>query len=94
MIKPTIGRVVHYYPMHHDEVAQPFAALITYVHNDRLVNLAYFDAGGVAGSAKVVTLLQDDEIAADGSDYCCWMPFQKGQAQKAEALEKELAAKV
>ena len=90
MTTPTVGRVVWFYAMGHDEVTQPHAAIVAAVHNDRLINVAFFDANGVAGSATNVTLLQDDEIAAVGSEYCCWMPFQKGQAAKTEEIQRRL----
>jgi hypothetical protein len=91
MIKPTIGRVVWYknddeYIKAHNDPAQPLAAIITYVHDDRLVNLAVFDMYGVAISRTLVPLLQDDD-KEPGIHYCMWMPYQKGQAAKTEQLE-------
>jgi hypothetical protein len=31
-----------------------------------------------------VKLLQDDEAKPDGGRFCCWMPYQTGQAAKYE----------
>lgn len=99
MIKPTVGRVVHYYPAKSLYAfgfcvyeGKPHAALITAVHGDSCVNLAVFDVNGNTFSATSVQLYQD-KPTIDVGDYCTWMDYQKGQAAKAEALEKELAAK-
>ena len=93
MIVPSIGRVVWFWPETTSSgawVDQPLAAIVTYVWNERMVNLAVFDRNGVAHSRTSVTLLQDDDAPNEGGHYCEWMPFQKGQAAKAEALEAEL----
>jgi hypothetical protein len=93
MIKPTIGRVVHYFPgpwdcrdgqmrKHGD---QPFTANIAFVHSDTLVNLAVFDHEGRAFNRTSV------EINVPGA-RAQWMDYQKGQAAKAEKLEAELKA--
>jgi hypothetical protein len=87
MISPTIGRVVLFHPANpHD---QPFPALVAYVHSDRMVNLAVFDSNGNPFGKTSVQLLQDGDPTPDWC-YCEWMPFQKGQAAKYDAL---LAAK-
>jgi len=87
IITPTIGRVVWYQSA--ERTAQPYAALVTYVHSDRMVNLGGFTANGVPFAATSVTLVQDgDEKPA--YSYCEWMPYQKGQAAKTEALEAKL----
>lgn len=100
IIKPTVGRVVWFRPspnsvepsfIRHND-GQPYAATIARVWNDALVNLTVFDANGFPHSRTSVPLLQ----AGGGGFvpvgmYCEWMPYQKGQAAKAEAAEKELA---
>ena len=89
MIKPTVGRIVWYHPTSRDTgptpLTQPLAAIVSHVHSDTLVNLSVFDANGSQYSRTSVTLVQGDEIAEIGQ--CEWMPFQKGQAVKAESLE-------
>lgn len=93
MIKPTIGRVVWYNPHHEFESIhsdQPMAALVTYVWSDNMVNLAVFDAHGTNISRTSVFLWQGDGDRPTGQSFAEWMPFQKGQAAKTEALEKEL----
>jgi hypothetical protein len=64
---------------------------VTHVWNDRMVNLAVFDSNGVAHSKTSVPLLQDDDPKPEHGFFCEWMPFQKGQAAKTEALESQLA---
>jgi hypothetical protein len=101
MIKPTIGRVVLYYPG--NEVAtslgmtvlseQPMDAHVVHVWDDRLVNLAVFDHAGKPWALGSVKLLQDgDDKPNAGESYAEWMPYQKGQAAKYEALEREKGA--
>jgi hypothetical protein len=90
MIQPTIGRVVWFQPAKVVDQPlrdQPFAALVTYVWSDRLVNLAAFDQNGTPLSATSVTLLQDDDVPNDGGYFAQWMPYQKGQAAKADAAQ-------
>lgn len=98
MIKPTIGRVVWYYPgpqekRLHVQVKdeQPCVALICYVHTDSTVNLIVFDHFAFMHPRKDVELCQGDTAPSE-REYCAWMPYQKGQAAKTEALELKLAA--
>ncbi|WP_312903626.1 hypothetical protein [Stutzerimonas nitrititolerans] len=93
MIKPTVGRVVHYFPAMLDEGAKPepgspLAAIITRVWTDTCINITYFDANGVAFGKTSVLLVHDDQQPAPDGAYVAWMPYQKGQAAKTEALEK------
>lgn len=96
MIKPTVGRVVWFYPSAQDQIAkngkEPLAAIVSCVWSDTCVNLAVFDANGrpAEGGRTSVLLIQDDAPIPDGY-YATWMPYQQGQAAKAEALEKKLA---
>lgn len=85
MITPTIGRIVWYRQGATEALAsignQPLAAIVTGVWNDRLVNLAVFDANGNHHNRTSVLLVQEgDEVP--GSRYCEWMPYQKAQAAK------------
>jgi hypothetical protein len=86
MIKPTVGRVVWFRIL---PEAREQAAVVCYVHDDRMVNLVVFDMNGVPYSACSVKLLQDDDEAPK-YQHCLWMPYQKGQAAKTEALEAQL----
>lgn len=88
MIKPTVGRVVWVFRPHMtNDPQQPEAALITYVWNDRMVNVGGFSHGGSPFYATSLPLLQDDEPKPEGS-FVTWMPFQKGQAAAQEAAGK------
>lgn len=97
MIKPTVGRVVlftpHHADRHHNDDRQSWAALICYVHSDRMVNLAAFGQNGASHSKTSVTLLQDDDAKPEHGHYCEWMPYQTGQAAKTEKLQAQLDAK-
>lgn len=92
MITPTVGRVVWFTPsaMHPGiyDRTQPLAAIVTYVHSDRMVNLVVFDHNGNATGCTSVTLLQDDDQPNTAGYFCQWMPYQKGQAAKYEEFEK------
>lgn len=97
MIQPTMGRIVWYHPAAGDtglavnDETQPLAAIVAYVWHSRMVNLTVCDHNGQAQSRTSVVLLQDgDPAVGGGMSYCEWMPFQKGQAAKTEALEKRL----
>lgn len=90
MIEPTVGRVVWFYSA--PRGPQPLAAIVTYVWTARMVNLVVFDANGVSRSETSVYLLQDDQRPTGQSRWCEWMPYQKGQAAKTEALEQKLGS--
>jgi len=101
MIEPTIGRVVLFWPtlayardkgMAYEDTGKPLPAIITYVHNLRMVNLAVFDQNGENYPVTSVPLFQDGEPVPNGGFYCEWMPYQKGQAAKTEALAEQLRA--
>jgi hypothetical protein len=83
MITPTIGRVVLF---HRDSTThmsdQPYPALVSYVWNDKLINVGYFDASGVPGNATSVVLIQDDELPPSIGHWAEWMPYQKAVAAK------------
>lgn len=92
IITPTVGRVVWYYPGEAKDVQdkkQPMAALVAYVHTDRMVNLAVFDhCGGHAGTTSVPLVQEGDDFPSGGESFCCWMPYQQAQAKKhAESKE-------
>lgn len=93
MIQPTPGRIVWFTPYkgdadiaHHDK-SQPLAAIVVYAWGERYVNLTVFDQNGATHARTSVLLLQDDDPAPDIGLYAQWMPYQKGQAAKADAKE-------
>jgi hypothetical protein len=92
MIKPTIGRVVLYWPTGRKPGGQPHAALVAKVINDRLVNLGAVDELGRGYGVVSVTLLQDEDAEPVTGGFAEWMPYQKGQAAKAEQLEKQIGS--
>lgn len=85
MIKPTVGRVVWFFPSLNDDVArrdnQPFCAHIVYVHNDHLINVAYFDHNGALSAAHSVPL--DEDPFPTSEAFATWMPYQKQVASGA-----------
>lgn len=94
IIKPTVGRVVWFYPgkdvpfngtIINSE--QPMAATVAFVHSDSMVNLQVIDHAGFTWGIGSVLLVQDGPRPVCGQ-YCDWMPYQKGQAAKTEAAEK------
>ncbi len=91
MIKPTVGRVVWFYPKFHQPGHQPLAAIVAHVWSDTCVNLAIFDANGrpMADPPTSVLLVQEGAEVPSGGLYCAWMPYQVGQAKKYETLEKQ-----
>lgn len=83
MIKPTIGRMVHFYHCkrypHVTAHGPVFAAIITHVWSDNCINIAAFDSNGVVFGETSVELLQDDS-PKPLHQHCCWMPYQKAVA--------------
>ena len=100
MIKPSVGRVVLFHPSAYFAVAraapgEPLPALVARVWSDTMINVGGFDANGGTFAASSVRLCQTDEDVAqaksEGISYAEWMPYQKGQAAKTEAVEKQLS---
>jgi len=89
MIKPTIGRVVL---VHRGKSEQAEPALVAFVWSDRMVNVGGFDNNGTPFAATSMQLLQDDDTPQNPNYYAEWMPYQKGQSAKTEALEAQLKA--
>jgi hypothetical protein len=96
MIQPTVGRIVWYHPYQDEpkefvcDKSDVCAAIIAHVWSDTCVNLAVFDANGNQHNRTSVLLVQDGNPQPDYG-FCEWMPYQKGQAAKTEALEKQIA---
>lgn len=95
MIKPTTGRVVHYYVssieaangMEVYDIKVPLTALIAYVWSDTCVNLEVLDHAGKAWQRTSVPI---NISVAGATAWAEWMPFQMGQAAKTEAAEAKL----
>lgn len=98
MIKPTVGRVVWYWPsedckkdmpgMVQADPKQPMAATVAFVLDDRCVNLAVIDHNGQPFQRRFVTLLQGGEVPPANGSYAQWMPYQVGQAAKAPQVQE------
>lgn len=82
LIPPTVGRIVWFRDESNQE-GQPYAAIVTYVHNDRLVSLTVFHPNLPASNRTYVQLVQEGD-AVEGPEHCTWMPYQLGQAKKEE----------
>jgi hypothetical protein len=91
MIEPVNGRHVWIY---HRAYEQPLAAIITYVQNPQVINVCAFLPDGKPWPMQSVTLVQDsgDSDVNAVKPYAVWMPYQKGQAQKTEELEKQIGS--
>lgn len=92
MIKPTVGRVVLFWPStsfdrheFHVNGPQPCAATVAYVWNDEMVNLSVTDHNGRHHAVTSVSLVQDEQAKPEGGRYCEWMPYQKQVAAGAIA---------
>jgi hypothetical protein len=82
MIIPTIGRVMWYWPEKQYRGDQPWVALVSFVHDANVVNLAVFRPNGsIDGGKTAVPVVQDGSphIAGD-RPYVEWMPYQKAVA--------------
>lgn len=94
MIAPTVGRIVWYRPVAGEVLPgpgeQPLAAIVTHVLGPERINLTVFDVNGFAHGRKAVLLIQGDTVAPPGAGYAEWMPYQKGQAAKTEALQEKV----
>jgi hypothetical protein len=102
MIRPTVGRMIWYRPKPDEDISQrdgqPLAAVVTGVHYDddpvtnrTLVNVSVFGFNGTGPHFRLGIAISEDNEPAPGE--CCWMPYQKGQAAKAEALEQQLKSR-
>lgn len=88
MIRPTIGRILHYVVPEGENDALngngTYAAIITEVWSDSLVNLCVFDQGGTPRPRTSVELFQGNvSIPPTDRPYCQWMPYQVAQNEKA-----------
>lgn len=88
MIKPSPGRVVWFFLSNTmagfaGNAGVPHAAIVAAVNDDRNVNLAVFDANGLAHPHINVPLVQEGDTEP-GGNFARWMPFQIGQAAKTE----------
>lgn len=84
MIEPSVGRIVWVFHL----TSTPLAGIITSVISNEEITVTVFDLGHERH--QKMPLLQTDADYKGETPYATWMPYQKGQAAKTEALEKEL----
>lgn len=91
-IPPTVGRVVLYKPKPSEGLSPDdsgfCAAVIAYVQRDGMVNLCVIMGNGATTPRTSVPLVQEGGEVPGPGGYCCWMPYQLGQAARTEAAEK------
>lgn len=97
MIKPTIGRKVWFRLnrvglslgklVSHNPL-EPMDATVVYVWSDRLVNLDVVDHDGNHMPVTSVQLVQKGDLQPE-CNYCEWMPYQVGQAEKTKEVISE-----
>jgi hypothetical protein len=91
MIKPTIGRVVWVWRNQTEDPSQPEAATVVFVNSDISVNVIGHSKHGRIFFLGDLLLKQDEDTnQIPPWPYAEWMPYQKGQAQKTEELEKQI----
>jgi hypothetical protein len=77
---PTVGRMAWYNPGRHDGISHtagvPLAAIVAYVHSDRLVNLHVIDQNGDAHPRTSVAFVHESDVPPEYAAYCSWMPYQ------------------
>lgn len=95
MIQPTVGRIVHYHAYGDKPQLpglEPLAAIVTWVHSDRMVNLVVFDANGEPHARTSVTLVQPEdevpEVPDENLSYATWMPYQVKKDHGSESGER------
>lgn len=86
-ITPTVGRIVWYWnraPEPEEAGRQPEAAIVTYVHSDKMINICRFTHDGMPIAQTSVRLLQESDIGLEQNflSFAQWMPYQVGQAKK------------
>lgn len=75
-MKPTVGRIVHYWPTGKGLNAEgPQAAVVSFVHKDGTMNVGVFNKYGThQGGKQRVELVQGDITPAPGVHFCEWPP--------------------
>ena len=85
MIEPTVGRIVW---VRYSGRETPLAGIITSVISNTKITVTVFELD--CEKHMMMTLYQGDTRPSQETPYAEWMPYQKGQAAKTEALEKQL----
>jgi hypothetical protein len=94
--KPTIGRIVWYWPGAHDSLAinhdkeQAYAAIIVFVWDDKRINLTIFDRDGNPQPRRGVDLLLEGHLVRKGIDSFAEWPAD--QIEREEAPRRRAGA--
>lgn len=81
MIIPTIGRAILVYGRHANPKKDvPESASISFVHNDRLINVGGWDHNGLPFAMKSLRLVQEGDLIPDDVPHAQWMQYQKDTA--------------
>lgn len=90
MIRPTIGRVVHYYTEEDGHKRGPLAALVCGVKDDHTVNLSIFTENGQQYPQQNVHLRQpeDADNGPCNDGWAEWMPFQVNSSVGSQSGER------
>lgn len=88
MIKPTVGRIVWFYPEAHQPQDQPQAAIIAFVYpNSPMINLSTFDQWGNAYGQGPVPLIQDGDEPPEIGMYATWPDIEEEPELVTQRLE-------
>lgn len=89
-MKPTVGRVVYFYPAvtracfgFMTVVGQPLAAIICHVNSPTSVNVSVFDVHGKQFPVSSVPFFETEQSGLP-IDHCAWMPYQRERHAKDE----------
>ena len=90
--RPTVGRIVHVFGLVDFGIQKstPRAAIVAFVDpiDDLVINVGVWNTDGSTGP---VTGLKHASLPRHPQElYWDWMDYQKGQAAKTEALERDL----
>lgn len=96
-IEPTVSRMVWFYPAAFDSLnkgreGQPLSGQIAHINRDGTLNLLVLSPIATTDARLNVPLLEGGDhvkmAQEEGIAYCTWMPYQLGQAARAEQLER------
>ena len=100
VIKPTTGRVVHFYRGPDDDFVgdprEPMLAIIAHPWSDDCVNISLWDQNGcpIAHPPTSVHLVQPGTPKPQGERYCEWMPYQVKKDTGSESGERAAGTEV
>ena len=90
---PTIGRVIYLYDSTMTGVDRPYLGMVADVVGGDTINAVGFNHDGDVLVGGIQNVPHDSDKPNDAKVWWDWMPYQKGQAAKTEALQAQLDAK-